>query len=270
MDQQTLPSRLLGGSPAENYQRYFVPAIGGPMADDLVATARLRPGERVVDVACGTGVLTRLAAERVGAAGSVIGLDIHPGMLAVARSATPPHLSIDWIEADAQAMPLPDGAFDVVLCQMGLQFMPGKPEALREMRRVLRTGGRAAIGVPGPKPPLFTILAEALARHIGPQAAAFAERVFCLHDVDQLSALLEGAGFRNVHAEARPRTLRLPAPTEFLWQYVSSTPLFEAVTRAGDDRCVALEEDVCPQWQHFVVDGSLSIQVGMTTVTGTH
>ncbi len=269
MDQQTLPGRLLGGRPAESYQRYFVPAIGGPMADDLVATARLQPGERVIDVACGTGVLTRLAAEHVGAAGTVTGLDIHPGMLAVGRSATPPHLSIDWIEADAQAMPLPDRAFDVVLCQMGLQFMPDKPAALREMRRVLRTGGRAAISLPGPKPPLFTILAEALARHIGPQAAAFADRVFSLHDVDELSALLQGAGFRNVHAEARSKTLRLPAPAEFLWQYISSTPLFEAVTRAGEDRCVVLEEDVCPQWQHLAVDGSLAMKVGVTTVTAT-
>jgi ubiquinone/menaquinone biosynthesis C-methylase UbiE len=256
-------------SPAENYQRFFVPVIGAPVADDLVATARLQQGERVLDVACGTGVVARLAARRVGAAGSVTGLDIHPGMLAVARSATPPDMSIDWREANAESMPFPDDAFDVVLCQMGLQFVSGKLAALRDMRRVLKTGGRALVSVPGPQPPLFAIMTEALARHLGPQAAAFGDRVFSMHDVDELAELLRGAGFRNVQVEAGPKGLRLPAPADFLWQYLYSTPLAEGLTRAGEPVRAALEQDVCARWQEFEVDGTLPLQVGMTIATAT-
>jgi ubiquinone/menaquinone biosynthesis C-methylase UbiE len=267
MNQQQVYGKTYAATAAENYQRFFVPAIGAPAADDLISIAGLRAGERVLDVACGTGVVTRLAVERVGAAGSVTGLDINPGMLAVAASATPPDMSIDWQEANAESMPFPDSAFDVVLCQMGLQFVPGKLAALREMRRVLATGGRAVISVPGPKPPLFAIMTDALARHIGPEAASFGDLVFSMHDVDEIKELMRSAGFRSVEVEARPRSLRLPAPADFLWQYIHSTPLAVAAAQAGEASRAALEDEVCTQWQDFVVDGFLSLEVGMTTAT---
>jgi ubiquinone/menaquinone biosynthesis C-methylase UbiE len=252
-------------SPAENYERYFVPSIGGPMAEDLIETADLQTGERALDVACGTGVVARLAKERVGPSGTVAGLDVHPGMLAVARASAPPGIWIDWYEAGAEAIPLPDGAFDVVLCQMGLQFMSDKPAALREMRRVLNRGGRAYVSVPGPKPRLFDIMAAALARHIGPQAAAFVDVVFSLHDADAISKLLRDAGFSEVDVQSRPRRLQLPAPADFLWQYLYSTPLVEPVSRAGAEQRAALERDVCGQWQALTNDGALPLEVGMTT-----
>jgi ubiquinone/menaquinone biosynthesis C-methylase UbiE len=267
MDQPRTASRTYGENPAENYQRYFVPAIGAPVADDLVAQADLRPGERVLDVACGTGVVTRLAAKRVGATGAVTGLDIHPGMLAAARSATPPDAAIQWHQADAESMPFPDNAFDVVLCQMGLQFVSGKLAALREMRRVLEPGGRAVICVPGPKPPLFAIMTDALGHHVGPQAAAFGDRVFSMHDIDELRELVRSAGFRDVRVAAQSKALRLPAPATFLWQYIYSTPLAEAANQAGQARRDALERDVCERWQRFVEDGAISIQVGITRAT---
>lgn len=267
MNQQQVYGRSYEGTAAENYQRFFVPAIGAPVADYLIAIAGLQPGERVLDVACGTGVATRVAAERVGAAGSVTGLDINPGMLAVAGSATPSGMSINWQEANAESMPFSDSTFDVVLCQMSLQFVPGKLAALREMRRVLATGGRAVIGVPGPKPPLFAIMTDALARHFGPEAAAFGDRVFSMHDVDELKELMHSAGFRNVEVEAKPKSLRLPALADFLWQYIFSTPLAKAAAQAGDVKRDAFERDVCAQWQEFVEDGSMPLQVGMTTAT---
>lgn len=254
----------LEGSPAENYQRYFVPTIGAPVAHDLIAVADPRPGERVLDVACGTGVVTRLAAERVGA---VTGLDINPGMLAAARAATPPDVSIEWREGDAESLPFPDGAFDVVLCQMGLQFVPSRLAALREMRRVLETRGRAVINAPGPKPPLFAVMADALARHLAPDAASFVDLVFSMHDVDEVGELIRCAGFQDVVVEAKPKTLRLPAPAEFLWQYVHSTPLAQAAAQAGEAKRAALERDVCEQWRELMVDGVLTLQVGITTAT---
>jgi ubiquinone/menaquinone biosynthesis C-methylase UbiE len=267
MNQQQVYGESYKGTAAENYQRFFVPAIGAPVADDLIAIAGLQPGERVLDVACGTGVVTRLAAERVGAAGSVAGLDINPGMLGVARSATPPALSIKWQEGNAESLPFSDSAFDVVLCQMGLQFIPGKLTALHEMRRVLETGGRAVISVPGPKPPLFAIMTDALARHFSPQAASFGDLVFSMHDADELKELIRSAGFRNADVQAKTKTLRLPLPADFLWQYIHSTPLAEAAAQAGEAKRAALEREVGAQWQEFVVDGFLALQVGMTTAT---
>ena len=147
-----------------------------------------------MDVACGTGIVARLASQQVGAAGTVAGLDINPGMLAVARSTTPPGMAIDWHEASAEAIPLPDASFDGVLCQMGLQFVPDKHAALSEMRRVLASGGHMILNVPGPTPQLFVIMEQALARLIGAEAAGFVNHVFSLHDTAQLESLISGAG----------------------------------------------------------------------------
>ncbi len=119
-------------------------------------------------MACGTGVVTRLAAAQVAKEGSVAGLDVNSGMLCVARSATPSNAAIDWYETSAEAMPLPDGAFDVVLCQMGLQFIPKRIQALKEIRRLLGLGGRVVLNFPGPIPRLFAALCDAPVRHNDP------------------------------------------------------------------------------------------------------
>ncbi|WP_456822246.1 class I SAM-dependent methyltransferase [Bradyrhizobium sp. USDA 4502] len=132
----------VAGNAAETYEDALVPAVFAPWAPLVVALADPRAGERVLDVACGTGVVARLAAQRVGPAGSVTGLDLNPGMLAVAASiaAARPTTSapITWQEASATNMPLPAGTFDVVYCQLGLQFFPDRPR--RTARDVSRAG----------------------------------------------------------------------------------------------------------------------------------
>ena len=253
------------GSPPENYERYFVPAIGEPVARDLIDRAALRVGERVLDVACGTGIVTRLAAEQVGATGTTTGLDVNPGMLAVARSVTAPEVSIDWQEASAEAMPLPDDVFDVVLCQMGLQFMADKAAALSEMRRVLAPGGRIILSAPGPTPPPLRVMAEALGAHIGPEVAGFVHAVFSLDDPDELHKLLDAAGFTDVVVDRHLKTLRVPPPRDFLWQYVGSTPMAEAVAQIGDDARAALEQHMVTGCEPFVDHGALVIEVRMLT-----
>ncbi len=260
--------KTYGGNPAKNYERFFVPAIGAPLAADLVRIAALRPGERVLDVACGTGVVARLASQQVGDTGTVAGLDVNPGMLAVARSEAPPDSHVEWHEASAEAMPLPDASFDVVLCQMGLQFMPDKPAALREIRRVLLHGGRLVLNLPGPTPRVFTIMGEALVRNVGAEAAGFVEQVFSLHDTAEVQNLLSGAGFQDVSVQSDTKQLRLPAPEAFLWQYVQSTPLAGAVAQLDDERRGLLERDVVGKWEEFVEDGDLILDVRVVVAIG--
>ena len=152
---------------AELYERYVARYILAPWAPLLVDGARLAEGERVLDVACGTGVVTRAAAKRVGPSGHVVGVDLNPGMLAVARSLpAPAGAPIEWIERSALDLRLPDASFDAVLCQQGLQFFPDKALALRNMRRVLKHGGRLALSVWN-SPGLYnSAVGEALARYI--------------------------------------------------------------------------------------------------------
>jgi ubiquinone/menaquinone biosynthesis C-methylase UbiE len=242
----------------ENYEKYFVPAIAAPIAADLMEAASIHPGERVLDVACGTGVVTRLAAERTGSEGQVAGLDVSPAMLAVARSHTPAGTQMDWYETSADAMPLADGGFDVVLCQMGLQFISNKPQALAEMHRVVRPGGRVVLNLPGPAPAFFSDFAQALARHIDPKAARFVHVVFSLHDEEELRSLMTAAGFEDVKIAKGRKKLWLPPPHEFVWQYVHSTPLRDLVSRASDAQRAALTDDVARRWQGVVAGGVLT------------
>src|SRR5918995_6684955 len=157
MDEQ-VSYRQYSGIAAENYERFFVPAIARPVADDLLSAARLRSGERVLDVACGTGIIARLAAGRVGPDGSVVGVDVAPDMIEVARSVSlPAGIEIDWRQGDAASLPVPDGSFDVVLCQMALMLFQDKAAALAEMRRGLNAPRRGALNTPRtitPPPPI--------------------------------------------------------------------------------------------------------------------
>jgi len=260
--------RNYGASAPENYEKYFVPAIGLQFASDLLEVAALRPGERVLDVACGTGVATRLAMKHVGPGGRIAGLDVNPGMLAVARSVTSPDTSIEWHEGSAESIPLPDGSMDAVLCSLGMQFVPDKSAALREMHRVLAPGGRVVMNGVGPTPPPLAILGRALAEHVNPQAGGFVEQVFSLHDQRELEALVTSAGFRKVAVESDGTRIALPSPVDFLWQYVHSTPLVGALQQVDDEGRLALERDVLAGWQQFVEDGALMLEVDVVTVTG--
>ena len=133
----------MDASAPELYERYLVPAITSVWADDLLDRIGLERAESVLDVACGTGVVARLAEQR-GHVGRLVGIDLNVAMLAIARQNS---ASIEWIEGSALDLPLDSNSFDVVVCQLGLQFFPDRPQALKEMARVLRRGGRAGLSV---------------------------------------------------------------------------------------------------------------------------
>ena len=259
-----------GGSAAESYERHMVPAIFGPWAADLVALATPQPGERVLDVACGTGVVARLAAQCVGPSGTVVGLDLNPGMLAVARTAPFPHgAQIEWREGNVSALPLPDWTFDLVLCQQGLQFFPDRPGALREMRRVLGPRGRMALSVwrPMQHSPGFAALATALGRTIASEAASIMQGPFSLGGADDLRTLITSAGFRDVVLQAASKALRFPSPEEFVGRYVAATPLAAVVAKVSDDAraaliaevSAALKSSVGPQGLTFPIEAHLAL-----------
>jgi len=265
---QHVSYRHYSGTAAENYERYFVPAIAMPVAVELLRSADLQPGERVVDVACGTGVVSRLAAERVRSTGAVVGVDMAPDMIDVARStAVSSGLTIEWRQGDASSLPLPDGAFDVVLCQMGLMLFADKAAALSEMRRVLVAGGRLALNTPGTINQPMEILAEGLARHINPNLAGFVRAVFSMNDPATHEELLHNAGFADVETNVVTTTLHLPPPREFLWQYINLTPMGAVVSQSPEAAQAALEDDVVAQWQELVKERAGAVDQPMVLAT---
>ena len=240
----------VAGNAPEVYERELVPAVFGVWAPIVVDLAQPRPGERVLDVACGTGIVARIAATRVGPTGSVVGVDLNPGMLSVARSVVSTEVRSDgplhWQEASADKLPFPNGSFDVVYCQLGLQFFADRAAALREMRRVLDAEGRLALMVwqgihesPG-----FAALAEALEQHVGQAAATIMRAPFGLSNSDELAALVRDAGFQGIEIQQRGGAVRFPSVEGFVLSYVSGSPLAGPVLQANDAARDALITDV--------------------------
>lgn len=261
--------RNFTGTGAENYQRYFVPAIATPVSADLLRTAGLRQAERVLDVACGTGVIARLAAEQVGPTGSVAAIDLAPDMIDVAKTIPCPAGSpIEWQVGDATALPFPDDSYDVALCQMGLMFIEDRAAALTKTRRVLAPGGRLVINTPGRIQPAFELMEQAIVEHISPELGGFVRAVFSMHDPDAVATLLRDAWFEDVSSTVSIVTLQLPPPAEFLWQYINLTPMGPFVAQASQAAQSAMERQVVDRWQPYVVDGATRVDQPMVTTTG--
>lgn len=204
---------------AESYENYMVPSLFAPWASYLIERADPQPGERVLDIACGTGIVARKVAPHVGSQGTVIGLDVDPDKVNVARAAAElDRLTIKWHTGPAEQLPFPDATFDLIFCQFGLMFFTDRHKALKEMHRVLRTSGRVILSVwQGlDRHPFYQTLHEVSQRHLGKSSV---QAVFSLGNAEELRRLLTGSGFRQIEMESWSITARFPQPDEFLaWE----------------------------------------------------
>ncbi len=196
-------------------------------------------------------------------------IDVSPDMIAVA-SALPVAAGarIEWHQGDATALPFPDGSFDVVLCQMTLMFIEDRLTALREMHRVLTQGGRVVINTPGPIQPTFELMEQSIVDHVSPDLAGFVRMVFSMHDPESHRSLLGDAGFEDPASRIYTATFDLPAPAEFLWQYINLTPMGPFVANASERAKDAMEAQVETTWAPYVRDGRTPVEQPMVLTTG--
>jgi len=199
-----------GLAAAESYDAAIVTGLTGEWAPRLVRAAAVRPGHRVLDVACGTGVLSRAAAEATGPTGAVTGLDMDPGMLAVASRRVP---GVAWHRGSAGALPFPDATFDAVVSQFGLMFFGDRPRALREMWRVLRPGGRLAVAVWASleETPAYDAEVKLVERLAGAPAADLLRSPFVLGVRDEFAGLFRAAGIPLTSLTTEPGTGAFPS-----------------------------------------------------------
>ena len=232
-------------SAAEAYDAVLVPAVFGPWAEVLIREAEIQAGMRVLDVACGTGVVARCAARACGTSGRTSGIDIDPAMIEVARAASLREgLSIDYHCAPVNALPFESGAFDAALCQHGLQYFLDIQQALVELRRVLRPNGRmvAATWTDMRENKGHWAMISALERR-GIDATDM-RKPFALSDPADLQTLGEVAGFAHVAV----RTARLNV------SFASARAFVEAVAKAAPSSRKALAKVPAPDWPAFLAD----------------
>jgi len=236
----------VSGGAAELYEENLVPVIFIPWAQELLNRAELVSGEAVLDAACGTGIVARMASDRVGPDAKVVGADINAGMLTVAKSKSKEEgKQIDWVKADVGSLPFNDASFDAVFCQQGLQFFPDKVSALKEFRRVLKPTGRCVICVAQSLEhnPLMNGQIEILTRYIGEDAANAIRAVCSLSDSDMIHDLFAEAGFSEINIESVTLTLRHSDGKAFVAGNMSSTPAADAISMLPEETRQDLLQD---------------------------
>ncbi|MEZ5956909.1 MAG: class I SAM-dependent methyltransferase [Hyphomonadaceae bacterium] len=229
-------------SAAQVYERFFVPALFAEPASKLVNAVGVSPGQRVLDVACGTGVLTRASANAVGDKGSVVGLDVNSDMLSVAREQAP---DIDWREGNAEHLPFGDNEFDTVMSQFGLMFFEDRVAALKEMARVAKPGGMIAVAVWGTleSSPGYSAMVELIEKQCGREAADALRAPFCLGDTRELLALFNDAGLKLARVFPIEVTARFPSLEAWVHTDIRGWTLSNMIDDAQYERLLRAAEE---------------------------
>ena len=246
----------LSGDAPTAYTRFALKILE-PWTDDLILAAGCRDGDRVLDVACGTGLIAgrvNLVSRKLC---TITGIDINEGMLNVARR-TP---QIEWHEGSATELPFADGSFDVVLCQQGLQYFPDRAAAMREMARVLVPGGRMALNVWGAmeRQPFYVALVDGIATFLGPDSRSAFDLAFSLNTAAELRKLAGGAYLQNAHVRFEHRTMRYPIPAGLVAGFMGATPVAAQFLALSLDRQRAFVDYVVERLAGYVDDAGLAL-----------
>jgi SAM-dependent methyltransferase len=238
-------------SAAEIYDEFFVPALFAQWPPQVLEAARVTPGQRILDVACGTGVLARAAARQVGSAGQVVGLVVYEGMLAGARRHA---AGGEGRQGRAEALPFEAESFDAVLSQFGLMFFDDPRQSLREMLRVVRPGRRIAVAVWDSlgRAPGYEAMAGLLKRLFGEEIADALRAPYCLGDTKALAALCADAGLANVAIETLEGTARFPSIASWVRTDIKGWTLAD---RIDDSQYARLAAEAEKALRRFVVSG---------------
>lgn len=192
----------LQGNAPQIYEEQKVPALFRPLAKLTLQHVDIHEGDRIIDVACGTGILGRLAAERIGKLGSVVGIDLNAGMIEVAKQFSPAtEADVGWREGDVVALPFSDSSFDIAFCQQGFQFFPDKVSALKEIRRVLVPGGSIVMTIWSSVYPYAAAAHKALLRYVSAESASSSLAPFEFTDSEVIMALMVEGGFQDIEID---------------------------------------------------------------------
>jgi len=245
----------VSGDAPSLYDQYGLIAVK-PWTDDLIREARCREGDRVLDVACGTGYVANRVNAVSGVTCEVTGLDVNEPMLNAARKIP----GIDWRLGSATELPFEDGSFEVVLCQQGLQFFPDRRVAMKEMARVLTPGGRVSLSVWGRLEGcvFHNAFAKTIGTFLGSDAMSAIEVAFSLNTREELHDLASGAGFESIEVPYQHRTIRHPSIADYANGFIQATPVAVKYLALSDRDKQGFGEQVTALLSGYVDDHGLA------------
>jgi SAM-dependent methyltransferase len=230
-------SSVFAGSIPEFYDRCLGPVIFEPYAADLAGRVAARAGGAVLETACGTGVLTRQLRARLAPAVRLVATDLNQPMLDHAQAALGSASPIEWQQADCTALPFPSGSFTALACQFGLMFVPDKPVAFHEARRVLADGGLLAFNVWDSlaQNPYARVVQDTIAGFFPADPPRFFDIPHGFHDAGAWRDLLSAGGFVDQEHEWVTLEARSPTAAQLAAGLVRGTPMSNAIAARGGD-----------------------------------
>ncbi len=225
----------LAGNAAEIYEDQKVPAIFRPLAEATLDAVPIYPNDVILDVACGTGIVARTVRKRLGPSPRIVGVDLNEGMISAASNlADGASQSCEWHIADVTRMPFDPETFSVAFCQQGIQFFPDEIAALREIKRVLRPGGRIVLSVWSGPSDLFKALAAALSRHVNEEVASRSLAPFSYGRATELADTMSNLGFTDLSAQVIAVNRKLADPETAIPKEIMGNPIGPIVAERGE------------------------------------
>jgi SAM-dependent methyltransferase len=239
------PHAAFVGSIPGNYDRYLGPLFFHDYADDLAARVPVTDGMRVLEVACGTGIVTTRLLQRLRGRGTLVATDLNEAMFAQGRQRLPA-AEVDWRTADATSLPFPDGRFDAVVCQFGLMFFPDKARSIREAHRVLATGGRYLFNVWDgfERNPVQRITHETVATFFPDDPPQFYAVPCGFHDTGLIRSLLAGAGFAEIECHTVEKIGESPSAADAAIGLIEGNPILASILERRPDALGDIEKAV--------------------------
>lgn len=262
------------GSIPENYDRYLGPVLFEPYAADLVARLNVPEQASVLEIACGTGIVTRRLRDRLESSVRIVATDLNEAMMSYAVQKFRPGEAVEWKQADATELPFADQSFDAAVCQFGLMFVPDKAKAISEAYRVLKPGGTFLFNVwDAIEQNDLAQAANTIIREFFPQNPPdFYDVPFSFHEPEKIRRLLSATGFREIELSVEPRPAISLSARETARGLIQGNPVLMAIKERDESKApeveAALATSIAAQFGDSPVKARMQALVGTALRTG--